>query len=67
MEIASMNSIKLFQRLVWALLLSISFALAACASGPTLVDHAFGFDLLAYSPEATLLDYRYGTSKHPGA
>ena len=52
---------------VAAFSLSLTLALAACASGPRLVDHSFAFDVLADSPEATLLDYRYGTSNHPGA
>lgn len=56
---------------IW--LRSISLALvfglvgAGCASGPKLVFHSFGFDVLADSPDAQLLDYRYGTSKQPGA
>ena len=40
--------------------------LSACASGPSLVDHAFGFDARVDSPEALILDFRYGTSGLPG-
>lgn len=56
-----------FKWLVASFLLPMVVALSACASGPRLVDHAFSFDVLADSPDVTLLDYRYGTSKHPGA
>lgn len=41
--------------------------LAACAVGPGLVDHSFGFDAVADSPGIAVLDYRYGTSAAPGA
>ncbi|MDO9195263.1 hypothetical protein [Rhodoferax sp.] len=34
--------------------------LGACASGPAVVDHAFGFDARVDSPDAVILDYRYG-------
>ena len=54
-------------RFATAFLLVLVFALGACASGPRLVDHAFGFDVLNDSPDVVLLDYRYGTSKQPGA
>ena len=47
------------------LLLALSLVLAACASGPRLVDHGFGFDAVADSPG--VLDYRYGQSHAPGA
>lgn len=40
--------------------------LAACAAGPGLVDHSFGFDAVADSPDIAVLDYRYGTSVAPG-
>ena len=49
------------------LLLSLVVTLSACSSGPRLVDHSFGFDVLADSPDVLLLDYRYGTSTQPGA
>ena len=42
-------------------------ALGACAAGPQLVDHAFGFDVLNDSPDVILIDYRCSTSRHPGA
>lgn len=50
-----------------AVVLVLGLAGAGCASGPKLVFHSFGFDVLADSPDAQLLDYRYGTSKQPGA
>jgi hypothetical protein len=40
--------------------------LSACASGSRQVDHAFGFDAVADSPGAEVLDYRYGQSRAPG-
>ena len=55
------------RRIAAAFLLILVFALGACASGPQLVNHSFGFDVLADSPDVVLLDYRYGTSRHPGA
>lgn len=45
--------------------LLIIVALAACVSRPRLVYHTFGFDVLADSPHAELLDYRYGTLMQP--
>lgn len=63
-----MNKYQSFiSRFATAFLLVLVFALGACASGPRLVDHAFGFDVLNDSPDVVLLDYRYGTSKQPGA
>lgn len=44
------------------LLLAISLTLAACASGPSMVDHAFGFDARNDSPNIEIQSYRYGTS-----
>lgn len=55
-----------FQRFATAMLLSLVVALGACASGPKLVDHAFGFDAVADSPNVEVLDYRYGQSNAPG-
>ncbi len=52
-------------RAAW--LLTLLLALAACASGPRLVDHGFGFDAVADSPGVQVLDYRYGQSRAPGA
>jgi hypothetical protein len=63
-----MNKYQPFIRhLSIAFLLGLVFALDACASGPRLVKHAFGFDVLNDSPDVVLLDYRYGTSRQPGA
>lgn len=42
-------------------------ALAACATGPKLVEHGFSFDARQDRPEVELLDYRYGDSRQPGA
>lgn len=42
-------------------------SMAACASEPRLVDHSFEFDARWDSPDAEILDYRYGNSKQPGA
>jgi hypothetical protein len=45
----------------------VSIVLSACSLfGPTLVDHAFAFDITECS-DAEILDYRYGNSKQPGA
>lgn len=46
-------------------LLFIAFALAACAVGPRVVDHSFGFDTRDTIPRVEVLDYRYGDSKLP--
>lgn len=55
-------------RVGWCLGIALlSLLLVACASGPRLVDHAFGFDAVADSPGAEVLDYRYGQSQAPGA
>lgn len=40
---------------------------AACAAEPRLVDHSFEFNARWDSPDVEILDYRYGTSNHPGA
>lgn len=50
----------------WLALLFIACALAACAAGPRVVDHAFRFDARWDSPDAEVLDFRYGDSKLPG-
>ncbi len=39
----------------------------ACATSPRLVYHSFSFDARWDSPDAEILNYRYGDSKHPGA
>jgi hypothetical protein len=49
------------------LLAALLPGLTACASGPRLVDHAFGFDAVADSPGVQVLDYRYGQSGAPGS
>lgn len=38
----------------------------ACASGPAVVDHAFGFDARVDSPGIEILNFRYGASGMPG-
>lgn len=44
-------------------LMAVAIAvLTACASGPELVNHGFSWSFVTDSPEAELLDYRYGTS-----
>ena len=42
-----------------ALLLFIAVALSACAAGPKLLNHAFGFDARIDSPRFEVLAYRY--------
>lgn len=44
------------------LALCLSALLSARASGPSFVDHAFGFDVRVDSPDSLILNYRYGTS-----
>ncbi len=44
-------------------ILAASMALAACATGPVLTDHAFSFDAVRESPDAEILNYRYGDSR----
>lgn len=39
-------------------------ALAGCANAQELVTHGFAFDFIDDSPEAEMLDYRYGTSNY---
>ena len=56
-----MNTLKHFVRTVFFIALLV---LAGCASNPELVRHGFSFDFLSDSPEAELLDYRYGTSNY---
>ena len=41
--------------------------ISACATGPEIVDHTFEFNALRDSPEVRILDFRYGTTKFPGA
>lgn len=58
-----MNSILLSLR-NWLCMFCLAWvlALSACASGPSMVDHAFGFDARVDSPDSLILNYRYGTS-----
>jgi len=46
----------------WLITALVAVTLAACASTPAVVSHGFGFDFISDSPDAELLDYRYGTS-----
>lgn len=52
----------LFKRWLQSLSLIICLALlfTGCASGPKVVDHAFGFDARVDSPNMLVLDFRYG-------
>ena len=59
-----MNPLKHFIRTVFFVAL---LALAGCASRGDVVRHGFGFDFISDSPDAELLDYRYGQSKNPAA
>lgn len=43
--------------------LTVCMALTACATGPVLPDHAFSFDAVRESPDAEVLNYRYGDSR----
>lgn len=50
------------------ILLSLLLAmLSACTSKPRLANHSFQFDAPTDSPDIELLNWRYGTSRHPGA
>lgn len=44
-----------------ALCLAFALSISACAVGPRLVDHAFGFDARRDSPGIEILGFRYGT------
>jgi hypothetical protein len=44
-----------------AWLLGLAAVLTACATGPKLVNHAFGFNVEQDSPGHEVLAYRYGT------
>lgn len=41
--------------------------LTACAAGPRLENHTFEFDARFESPDAEVVDYKYGNSKQPSA
>ncbi len=47
----------------WLLAVAL-LVLAACASRPGLVNHGFSYSFIQDSPEAELLDYRYGKSSY---
>lgn len=50
----------------WLFVLFAMFSIAACASGPEVVDHAFSFDTRVDNQnDVEVLDYRYGDSKLP--
>ena len=62
-----MNGKTGFSRIIRGILLGLMLAwLTACASGPRVVDHAFSFDARGDSPDAEVLNYRYGDSNLPG-
>jgi hypothetical protein len=46
-----------------AWLLGLAAVLGACAAGPKLVNHAFGFDARIDSPDQEVLAFRYGDGK----
>jgi hypothetical protein len=49
---------------IWFLIFLIQLALQSCAIGrPAMVFHSFSFDLGYDSPDAQVLDYRYGNDK----
>ena len=41
--------------------------MTSCGTSGEVVRHAFEFDALVDSPDAYILDYRYGSSQHPSA
>ena len=46
----------------WLLVVVTSVLLAGCVGNAGLVRHGFAYDFIDDSPEAELLDYRYGNS-----
>ena len=62
---ATMKAQHLLAR--WLLLSLTVISLIACTTTPKLVFHSFEFDFIYDSPDAELLDYRYGNSKNPAA
>jgi hypothetical protein len=61
------SSIWLHRLILWPTTIATLYAVSACAAGPEVVDHSFEFDASVDSPGITVLDYRYGDSKIPGA
>ena len=55
----------LLRRLLLACCLLGALVSGACASGPVVVDHAFGFDAPQDSPGIEIVYYRYGNTKGP--
>ena len=51
----------------WLFIVISMVALVGCASHPSVVRHGFAFDFIDDSPDAELLDYRYGDSRNPAA
>jgi hypothetical protein len=45
---------------IWFALMTVIAAIAACANGPHLIDHAFEFDARLDSKDVEVLNYRYG-------
>ncbi len=67
MRTASVFHFRQPSRWVAWLILFLAVAIqGACATGPKLVFHSFEFDARWDSPDVEILDYRYGTAKHPG-
>ena len=60
-----MKRTNLFFR--WLVAVIAAAVLAGCASTPEVVSHGFGFDFIDDSPDAVLIDYRYGTSYYGGS
>jgi hypothetical protein len=56
----------LLHRLLLACCMLGALFSGACASGPAVVDHAFGFDARVDSPGIEILNFRYGASGMPG-
>lgn len=55
----------LLRRLLLACCLLGALFSGVCASGPVVVDHAFGFDALQDSPGVEIVYYRYGNTNGP--
>ena len=51
----------------WLFIAIVTASLVGCASMQDVVHHGFGFDFIDDSPDAELLDYRYGNSRNPAA